>query len=497
MRRLMPIMALALLPWMEPAAAQDFPSRVIRIVVAFPAGGPTDLVARLLADKVKAPLGQNVIVENKPGANGAIGADYVANGEPDGHLLFLTTVGAVAITPHLSKPNYDSLRDFAPVTLVVRPTTILVVKPDMPVGSAKELAALAKDKPGAIPFASTGSGSMPHLALELFQAAAGVKFLHVPYRGAAPALTDLLGGQVQALFADTPVLLPHIQGGKLKPIAAASASRNPLLPDVSTLAEQGFADTVADNWYGLLAPAKTPPAVVAKLHGRGGSGARGAGHPRQARAVGRRSGADVERGFRHAAARRARALGPRGAGKEHQGGMNAMRQDARTLNRPCSRSATSRRRRRAVAETLKVAVAQRGFWNSTFIEVGAQAGLLQGGRPRHRDPLHRGRRLDAHAGDRRQHRHRHDQRHPRRGRRLRQGHAGEDHQRGSDRRGRSVLVCAAGKRHQEPRRYQRQDRRVLLARLLDQSHSSATRQPGQGRRPSWSRPAARRARSRR
>ena len=246
--------------------AQDFPTRTVRIVVAFPAGGPTDFVARLIADKLKAQLGQNVIVENKPGANGAIGAEYVARSEADGHLLFLTTVGAVAITPHLSKPNYDTLRDFAPVTLAVRNTTMLVVKPEAPVNSAKELAALAKDKPNAIPFASTGSGSTPHLALELFQSAAGVKFLHVPYRGAAPALTDLLGGQVQALFADAPVLLAHIKGGKLKPLGAASAMRNAALADVPTLAEQGFADTSADNWYGLLAPAKTPAAVVAKLH---------------------------------------------------------------------------------------------------------------------------------------------------------------------------------------------------------------------------------------
>jgi tripartite-type tricarboxylate transporter receptor subunit TctC len=260
---------LAALLWLPaaPAVAQDFPSRIIRMVVAFPAGGPTDFVARLLADKLKALLGQSVVIENKPGANGAIGADYVARGEADGHLLFMTTVGAVAVTPHLAaKVSYDPLKDFAPVTLVVRPTTVLVVRPDMPVNSAKELAALARDKPNAIPFASTGSGSMPHLALELYQAAAGVKFLHVPYRGAAPALTDLLGGQVQALFADTPVLLPHIRGGKLKPIGAASASRNPILPDVATLAEQGFSDTTADNWYGLLAPAKIPPAVVAKLH---------------------------------------------------------------------------------------------------------------------------------------------------------------------------------------------------------------------------------------
>jgi tripartite-type tricarboxylate transporter receptor subunit TctC len=263
------IAALAALLWLPaaPAVAQDFPSRIIRMVVAFPAGGPTDFVARLLADKLKALLGQSVVIENKPGANGAIGADYVARGEADGHLLFMTTVGAVAVTPHLAaKVSYDPLKDFAPVTLVVRPTTVLVVRPDMPVNSAKELAALARDRPNAIPFASTGSGSMPHLALELYQAAAGVKFLHVPYRGAAPALTDLLGGQVEALFADTPVLLPHIRGGKLKPIGAASASRNPMLPDVATLAEQGFSDTTADNWYGLLAPAKTPPAVVAKLH---------------------------------------------------------------------------------------------------------------------------------------------------------------------------------------------------------------------------------------
>jgi tripartite-type tricarboxylate transporter receptor subunit TctC len=260
--------ALVALTWLAAAdaRAQDFPSRIIRVVVAFPAGGPTDFVARLLADKLKPLLGQNVIVENRPGANGAIGADYVAKGEADGHLLFLTTVGAVAVTPHLSKPNYDTLRDFAPITLVARPTTILVVRPDTPVNSAKELAALARDKPGAIPFASTGSGSVTHLALELYQSAADVKFLHVPYRGAAPALTDLLGGQVLTMFADTPVLLPHIRGGKLKPIGAASAQRNPMLADVSTLAEQGFPDTVADNWYGLLAPAKTPPAVVVKLH---------------------------------------------------------------------------------------------------------------------------------------------------------------------------------------------------------------------------------------
>jgi tripartite-type tricarboxylate transporter receptor subunit TctC len=238
------------------------------MVIAFPAGGPTDFVGRLLADKMKEHLGQSVIIENRPGANGAIGADYVAKAEPDGHTLFLTTVGAVAITPAMRADlPYDTMRDFAPITLVVRNTTILVVRSERPLSSASELAALAKDKPGEIPFASTGVGSMPHLALELFQSAGGVKFLHVPYRGAAPAVTDLLGGQVQALFADTPVLLPQIEGGKLKPLGAASAARNPKLPNVPTLAELGFPDTQADNWYGLLAPARTPPAVIAKLNG--------------------------------------------------------------------------------------------------------------------------------------------------------------------------------------------------------------------------------------
>jgi tripartite-type tricarboxylate transporter receptor subunit TctC len=260
--------ALLLPPGITGANAQDYPTRAVRIVVAFPAGGPTDFVARLLADKLKTSLGQNVIVENKPGANGAIGADYVAKSDPDGHTLFLTTVGAVAITPHMrANLPYDTLRDFAPITLTVRNTTVLVVRPDLPAKSAKDLAVMAKEKPGAVPFASTGIGSTPHLALELFQASAGVKFLHVPYRGAAPALTDLLGGQVQALFADVPVLLSQIKADKLKPLGAASGQRNPVLPDVPTLAELGYPDTSSDNWYGLLAPARTPPAVITKIHG--------------------------------------------------------------------------------------------------------------------------------------------------------------------------------------------------------------------------------------
>jgi tripartite-type tricarboxylate transporter receptor subunit TctC len=247
--------------------AQDLPNKPIHVVIAFPPGGPTDFVGRLVADKVKDILGQTIIIENKPGANGAIGADYVAKSAPDGSTLFLTTMGAVAITPHMRNDvPYDVIRDFAPVTLVVRNTTMIVMKADSPANSMKDLAAMAKAKPGELTFASTGVGANTHLALELFQTAAGVKFIHVPYRGAAPALTDLLGGQVQVFAADAPVLMPQIRGGKIKALGAASGQRNPMLPDVATLAEQGYPDTTIDNWYGLLAPSKTPPAVIAKLH---------------------------------------------------------------------------------------------------------------------------------------------------------------------------------------------------------------------------------------
>jgi len=258
--------ALALLA-VTPAAAQDYPTRNIKIVIAFPAGGPTDFVGRLLADKFKDLLGQTVIVENKPGANGAIGAESVAKAAPDGHTLFLTTSGAVTITPNLRADTpYDTLRDFAPISEVVGNTEVLVVRPELGVNSAKDLVAMAKAKPATLAFASTGVGSPPHIALELLQGAAGVKFVHVPYRGAAPAITDVLGGQVATMFADAPVLMPHIQASKLKAIGVASGARNPMLPDVPTLREQGYADTVVDNWYGLLAPAKTPPAIIAKLN---------------------------------------------------------------------------------------------------------------------------------------------------------------------------------------------------------------------------------------
>src|SRR3984957_7302200 len=249
------------------AQAQDFPTRPVRIVVAFPPGGPTDFVGRLVADKMTSLLGQRVYIDNKPGANGTMGGGDVAKSDPDGYSLFLTTAGAVTVSPHIqASMPYDTLKDFAPVALVTKVTEVMVVKPGLGVKSVKDLVALAKAKPGTIPFASTGIGPPPHLAQEMLDASAGVQFLHVPYRGAAPALTDLLGGQVEVTVLDVPVVIAQIQAGNLVPIGAAADQRDAILPDVPTLAEQGYPNTDASNWYALLAPAKTPPAVIAKLN---------------------------------------------------------------------------------------------------------------------------------------------------------------------------------------------------------------------------------------
>ena len=248
-------------------AAQDFPARPIRIVVAFPPGGPTDFVGRLVADKMTKQLGQRVYTDNKPGANGTLGGGDVAKSDPDGYSLFLTTSGAVTVSPHLmAKMPFDTFRDFAPIALVTTVNEVLVVSPKLGVKNAKDLIAMAKQKPGAITFGSTGVGSPPHLTQLLLATAAGVKFLHVPYRGAAPALTDLLGGQVQVLALDTPVVISQIRAATLVPIGIAGNKREATLPDVPTLAEQGYPHTNAANWYALLAPAKTPAAVIAKLN---------------------------------------------------------------------------------------------------------------------------------------------------------------------------------------------------------------------------------------
>jgi tripartite-type tricarboxylate transporter receptor subunit TctC len=259
------VLLLALAP--QFAKAQNFPSRPIRIVVAFPPGGPTDFVGRLVADKMTKLLGQRVYIDNKPGANGTLGGGDVAKSDPDGYSLFLTTSGAVTVSPHMMKKMpFDTFRDFAPVGLVTTVHEVIVVSPKLGVKNVKELIALAKKKPGGLTFASTGVGSPPHLTQLLLAAAAGVKFLHVPYRGAAPALTDLLGGQVQVVALDIPVVISQIRAGNLVPIGIAGDKRDAVLPNVPTLAEQGYPNTDASNWYALLAPAKTPKPVIAKLN---------------------------------------------------------------------------------------------------------------------------------------------------------------------------------------------------------------------------------------
>jgi tripartite-type tricarboxylate transporter receptor subunit TctC len=273
-RRLLPLLGrlafaagLGLCALAGSAEAQGYPSRPIRLVVGFAAGGTTDFMARLLADKLREPLGQIVVVENRTGANGALGAEFVAKSEPDGYTLYFTTAGVAAVYPHLgASPPYDTLKDFVAVSRVAFNSTMLVVNDRMPVNSATELAALARQNPGRITIAITGIGSVSHLGLALFQAAAGVRFLQVPYRGASPAMTDLLGGQLDGLFGDGPTVIAHIAAGRIKPLAATSQHRSEIFPDVPTFAEQGFADTVADQWAGVLAPARTPTAVVAKLN---------------------------------------------------------------------------------------------------------------------------------------------------------------------------------------------------------------------------------------
>jgi tripartite-type tricarboxylate transporter receptor subunit TctC len=253
--------------WLAPAAAQDYPNRPIRMVVAFAPGGATDFMARLIADKAKGPLGQNIVVENKPGANGAIGADYVSKSEPDGYTLFFSTAGAITINPSMRADlPYDPVKDFAAVAPIARNTVLFAAGPALKVDTAKDMIALARAKPGTITVAITGVGAISHLAIELLQHAAAIKLQYVPYRGAGQAISDFIGGQVNAMSAEVPVLMPQLKTGKAKVLAVAAQNRSDVLPDVPTFVELGFADVVADNWSGVLAPARTPPAIIAKLN---------------------------------------------------------------------------------------------------------------------------------------------------------------------------------------------------------------------------------------
>ena len=268
MKRSVTIIAtLILYALMAGAYAQTFPSKPIRIVVGFPPGGPADYTARLLADKLPGLLGTNVIVENRVGANATIGADYVAKSVPDGHTLFVTTCGAMAISPHIgAKLPYNPLRDFAPIAQVVTAYSTLAVHPSLPVKNAQEFVALARARKGQITMASTGVGSIPHLAQELLKAATKIDLVHVPYKGAAPSITDAIGGQVSSLVLDVTPLLPHIRAGKLRAIGIAGDKRVPLLPEVATMEEQGFKNVEAPNWYAIFAAAKTPREIVDRLN---------------------------------------------------------------------------------------------------------------------------------------------------------------------------------------------------------------------------------------
>ena len=248
------------------AFAQAYPSKTMKIVVAFPAGGPIDIVARMLAPKLSETMGQQVIVDNRAGANGAIGTEIVVRSPADGYTMYLASPSAIAIGPAVSKVPFDTLRDLACVSLVSTTPELLVVHPSLPVKSIRELVAMAKAQPGKIVMASTGTGGLPHLALEMLKSAAKIDILHVPYKGAAPAVADVLGGQVHGIFADLPVLLPYVTSGRVRALAVASPKRAPLLPNLPTMTEQGLPSVEAVNWYGILVPAKTPREIIAKLN---------------------------------------------------------------------------------------------------------------------------------------------------------------------------------------------------------------------------------------
>lgn len=239
----------------------------VRIVTSFSAGGPVDFVARTLADQLGRELKRSVIVDNKPGANGALGAMETLRSEADGSTLWITSVGAAAINPSLlDKPPYNTQRDFAPVSLVANNVEVLVVSAKDPAKDAAEFVKNAKAQQETTPMASSGSGSIPHLALIQLEESTGAKFLHVPYKGMAPAMTDLMGGQVKGVFADVAAIMPHVQGGRLKAIGIAAHKRHPALPDIKTFEEQGIKAVDTNNWYALFVSAKTPAPVVQQLN---------------------------------------------------------------------------------------------------------------------------------------------------------------------------------------------------------------------------------------
>lgn len=257
--------ALALMPFA--VQAQAFPAKALTIVVPFSAGGTTDILARVVGQYMAKDLGQPVIIDNRAGAGGNIGAQMVARAAPDGYTLLMGTVGTHAINQSLyKKMSFDPIKDFAPITRVALVPNLLVANPGQPYKNVKELIAYAKANPGKVSFASSGSGTSIHLSGEMFSQLAGVEMQHVPYKGSAPALTDLLGGQTAIMFDNMPSVIGHVKAGKLRPLAVTTPQRSPALPDVPTIAESGVPGYSATSWFGLLAPASTPAPVIAKLN---------------------------------------------------------------------------------------------------------------------------------------------------------------------------------------------------------------------------------------
>ena len=265
--RLLCLMSLSLLNLPLPAAAQTYPNRPVRIVAPFPAGGGLDLVSRALGQRLSTALGQSIIIDNRSGADGMIGTEQVAKAAPDGYTLLISSTGPMVINPALNiKMPYDTLRNFAPITLVVVQPLCLVVHPSLPVKSVKELIALAKAKPGQLNYGSGGIGNGAHLAGEIFRTITSIDIVHVPYKGAAPAVVDLLAGQVQMMLNSIPVLLPFIKSAKLRALAVGADNRMAILPEVPTMRESGIARFDANSWYGFFAPAGTPKEIVGRLN---------------------------------------------------------------------------------------------------------------------------------------------------------------------------------------------------------------------------------------
>lgn len=248
------------------ATAQNCPERPVRIVVPYPAGGSNDIVARILGQKLSEEWGHQVIIDNRGGAGGNIGADAVAKAAPDGYTLLLTAPSPLTVNQSLYRAlPYDSMRDFAPLALVASVPIVLAIHPSVPAKSVRELIDIAKQQPGKLNFGSSGNGSTNHLAGELLKALAGINIVHVPYRGAAPAMNDLLGGHIPMMFDNMPAVLSHAAGGGIRALAVAGAKRSPALPDLPTMQEAGVAGFEASAWFGLVAPASTPRPILDRV----------------------------------------------------------------------------------------------------------------------------------------------------------------------------------------------------------------------------------------